>query len=99
MRRSAFLTTNAQKRLRGPPPTINKWMQPVRFTRWERPPDDEHLRSRNWPGPLGLQRMKAIAEYRFHSMEFKRQCAQEFIAGSAADTTFPQPDPNRGAEV
>jgi hypothetical protein len=43
--------------------------------------------------------MKAIAEYRFHSIEFERQCAQAFIAGSPADTTFPQPDPNLGAEV
>src|SRR5512135_2186171 len=30
---------------------------------------------------LGFQRMKAMARHRSHSIEFKRQVAQEFIAG------------------
>ena len=31
--------------------------------------------------PLGFRRMKAMARHRSHSIEFKRQVAQEFIAG------------------
>src|SRR3974390_3177504 len=30
---------------------------------------------------LGFQRMKAMAKHRAHSIEFKRQVAQDFIAG------------------
>jgi transposase len=30
---------------------------------------------------LGFQKMKAMARQRSHSIEFKRQVAQEFIAG------------------
>jgi hypothetical protein len=32
---------------------------------------------------LGFQRMKAMARHRSHSIEFKRQVAQEFIAGES----------------
>ena len=31
----------------------------------------------------GFQRMKAMAKHRSHSVEFKRQVAQEYIAGEA----------------
>src|SRR5262245_11156935 len=34
-------------------------------------------------GCAGLQRMKAMARQRSHSIEFKRQVAQEFIAGES----------------
>ena len=34
-------------------------------------------------GELGFQRMKAMARQRSHSIEFKRQVAQEFIAGES----------------
>src|SRR3954462_5962861 len=39
-------------------------------------------------GELGFQGMKAMARQRSHSIEFKRQVAQEFIAGES--TRFPQ---------
>ena len=34
-------------------------------------------------GELGFQRMKAMARQRSHSIEFKQQVAQEFIAGES----------------
>src|SRR5260370_42521857 len=34
-------------------------------------------------GELGFQRMKAMARQRSHSIEFKRQVAQEVIAGGS----------------
>lgn len=94
-----LLATNAQNRLGGRPP--HQQMDAARplHPMWSAPLTLSSLEVRNWPGPPGLQRMKAISEYRFHSIEFERQCAQAFIAGSPADTTFPQPDPNLGAEV
>src|SRR6266436_3304624 len=40
-----------------------------------------HIARLDAQGELGFQRMKAMARQRSHSIEFKRQVAQEFIAG------------------
>ena len=46
-----------------------------------------------------------MAKHRTHSIEFKRQVAQEFIAGetlhalASRHDIFREPDPNLGAEV
>ena len=49
--------------------------------KWSAPLTVDILQVWNWPGVLGFQRMEAMAKHRSHSIEFKRQIAQEFIAG------------------
>jgi transposase len=48
--------------------------------------------------------MKAMAKHRSHNIEFKRQVAQEFIAGETLHGLskrhdISQPDPNLGQEA
>ena len=47
--------------------------------------------------------MEAMAKHRSHSIEFKRQIAQEFIAGETLHGLAPrrltQPNPNLGQEA
>src|SRR5260370_7546532 len=42
-----------------------------------------HIARPDAQGELGFQRMKAMARQRSHSIEFKRQVAQEFIGGGS----------------
>ena len=44
---------------------------------------------------LGFQRMKAMAKHRSHSIEFKRQVAQEFIAGETLHSLARRHDVSR----
>ena len=41
----------------------------------------DSLQVGNLPALPGFQRMKAMAKYGIHSIEFKRQVALDFIAG------------------
>ena len=51
-------------------------------SRWSAPLGPDRLRLVNRQGELGFRRMKAMArQQRSHSIEFKRQVAQEFVAG------------------
>ena len=44
-------------------------------------PDGGQFAGWELTGATGLSRMKAMAKHRIHSIEFKRQIAQDFIAG------------------
>jgi transposase len=50
---------------------------------WSAPLRPDSLRLVIWQDELGFRRMKAMARQRSHSIEFKRQVAQEFIAGES----------------
>jgi len=44
----------------------------------------------NWPPLLGFRRMEAMTKHRSHSAAFKRQVAEEFIAGETLHVTSPR---------
>src|ERR1700721_1066442 len=46
-------------------------------------PDGGQFAGWELTGATGLSRMKAMAKHRIHSIEFKRQIAQDFIAGES----------------
>jgi transposase-like protein len=48
---------------------------------WSAPLGVDGMKGLDWPVVLGFQRMKAMTRHRSHSAAFKRQVAQEFIAG------------------
>src|SRR3974377_511270 len=52
-----------------------------RTFKWSVPLGPDRLRQVNLHWELGFQRMKAMARQSSHSIAFKRQVAQEFIAG------------------
>jgi hypothetical protein len=48
---------------------------------WSAPLGADRMKGFDWPSALGLQGMKAMIKHRSHSAAFKRQVAQEFVAG------------------